>query len=152
MPQHGLLINPVLSGDVISSFCRLFRPRSAYDRKPTPGFKPLTPPSTPVSPCGPAGSTGAHPLGEQASPRIPQTQTQGRPHPGLQPLAANTGAHNQRPLQLHGQSPPFAVPCPPLSQDVNGFSPEHRYAAGEMGQIVRPCFASSRMKRVRIYI
>ncbi|CAL8322566.1 unnamed protein product [Merluccius merluccius] len=111
---------------------------SAYDRKPTPGFKPLTPPPTPVSPCGPAGSTGAHPLGEQASPphpRIPQTQTQGRPHPGLQPLAANTGAHNQRPLQLHGQSPPFAVPCPPLSQDVNGFSPEHRFQR----QMSEPC-------------
>ncbi|KAJ3591798.1 hypothetical protein NHX12_006930, partial [Muraenolepis orangiensis] len=102
---------------------------SAYERKPTVGFKPLTPPSTPVSPCGPAGSTGPQPLGEQASPQHPRvSQTRPRPHPGLQvlqPLAPNPGAHNQRPLQLHGQSPPFAVPCPPLSQDANSFSPEH---------------------------
>ncbi|CAL8387983.1 ETS translocation variant 5a isoform X2 [Gadus morhua] len=114
---------------------------SAYDRKPTPGFKPLTPPSTPVSPCGPTGNTGVHPLSEQASPshpRIPQGQTQSRQHPGLQvqqPLAANHGAHSQRPHQLHGQSPPFAVPCPPHNQDANSFSPEHRFQR----QMSEPC-------------
>ncbi|XP_062312907.1 ETS translocation variant 5a isoform X2 [Osmerus eperlanus] len=108
---------------------------SAYERKPNLGFKPLTPPSTPVSPCIPTNTAGTHPLGEQTPPPLPQvpSQTPGpRPLHG-QPIAAGS-AHNQRPLALHSQSPPFAVPCPPINQDVN-FNPEHRFQR----QMSEPC-------------
>ncbi|XP_056145068.1 ETS translocation variant 5a isoform X2 [Lampris incognitus] len=112
---------------------------SAYDRKPTPGFKPLTPPSTPVSPCGSISTAGPHPLSEQTPPPHPRVtnQTAG-PRPLLvqqHPVTASSGPHNQRPLPVHSQSPPFAVPCPPLSQDVNSFSPEHRFQR----QMSEPC-------------
>ncbi|XP_033843266.1 ETS translocation variant 5a isoform X2 [Periophthalmus magnuspinnatus] len=73
---------------------------SACDRKPTPGFKPLTPPSTPVSPCG-ASNT----LREQTPPT---------PQHGPSPTPRPTQQH---PNQLH--SLPFAVPCTPVTQDAN---------------------------------
>ncbi|XP_061826926.1 ETS translocation variant 5a isoform X1 [Nerophis lumbriciformis] len=100
---------------------------SACDGKSTPTFKPLTPPSTPVSPCGPAG---AHRLSEQSPPRpnvasLPaglrpvHVQRQQHPHP------QSTGPRNQPAHPVH--SPPFAVPCAPIGQDANNFTPEHRF-------------------------
>ncbi|XP_072253636.1 LOW QUALITY PROTEIN: ETS translocation variant 5a [Leuresthes tenuis] len=92
---------------------------SACDRKPTPGFKPLTPPSTPVSPCGAAAAT-------QTPPPHPHVAN---PAPGRRPL-------QQAPQQgLPGHSPPFAVPCAPGSQDASSFSPEHRFQR----QMSEPC-------------
>ncbi|XP_008294101.1 ETS translocation variant 5-like [Stegastes partitus] len=95
---------------------------SACDRKPAAGFKPLTPPSTPVSPCGAA----AHPLSEQTPPPHPHVANQSAgPHQVhvQQPIAAG-GGQNQPGLQVH--SPPFAVPCAPVGQEGSSFTPEHR--------------------------
>ncbi|XP_077946701.1 ETS translocation variant 5a isoform X2 [Gasterosteus aculeatus] len=112
---------------------------SACDRKPTPGFKPLTPPSTPVSPCGPASTAGTRPLGGQAPPPRPHAAN---PTPGprpvrvqqqQQPIAASAGSPEQQAHPLH--SPPFAVPCAPVSQDANSFSQEHRFQR----QMSEPC-------------
>ncbi|KAM6985210.1 ETS translocation variant 5a isoform 2-T2 [Aplochiton taeniatus] len=106
---------------------------SAYERKPPPGFKPLTPPSSPVSPCNTAGK---HPLSEQTPPPHPSISNQTANVQALrvqQPITASPGAHSQRPL--HSQSPPFAVPCPPIGQDGSSFSPEHRFQR----QMSEPC-------------
>ncbi|KAM9343814.1 ETS translocation variant 5a isoform 3-T3 [Pholidichthys leucotaenia] len=92
---------------------------SACDRKPTPGFKPLTPPSTPVSPCGPTGTALPHSLSEQTPP--PPHPHVANPAPGprpvhvQQPLVANVGPSSSQ--RVHNHSPPFAVPCTPISQD-----------------------------------
>ncbi|XP_072301106.1 ETS translocation variant 5a isoform X3 [Eucyclogobius newberryi] len=75
---------------------------SACDRKPSPGFKPLTPPSTPVSPCGTSNT-----LREQ-SPPTHQHGPSPNPRPAQQPP-------NQQALH----SLPFAVPCTPINQDAN---------------------------------
>ncbi|XP_035533142.1 ETS translocation variant 5a isoform X2 [Morone saxatilis] len=111
---------------------------SACDRKPTPGFKPLTPPSTPVSPCGPTSTAGTHPLSEQTPPPHPHvanpTPVQ-RPVHLQQALTVSAGSPNQQVLQGHSHSPPFAVPCAPISQDANTFSPEHRFQR----QMSEPC-------------
>ncbi|XP_017276719.1 ETS translocation variant 5a [Kryptolebias marmoratus] len=86
---------------------------SACDRK----FKPLTPPSTPVSPCGPTQSPPPrHHVTNQSSQLNPLQQ-----------------AANQQALPVH--SPPFAVPCAPVSQDANSFTPEHRFQR----QMSEPC-------------
>ncbi|KAM9448601.1 ETS translocation variant 5-like isoform 2-T2 [Salvelinus alpinus] len=114
---------------------------SAYERKPGLAYKPLTPPSTPVSLCSSTNTPGTHPLSEQTPPpQIPnQNQVLG-PHPlqhGQPGNQAVGSAHSQqRPLSLHSQSPPFAVPCPPshLSQDGT-YSPEHRFQR----QMSEPC-------------
>ncbi|KAF0026923.1 hypothetical protein F2P81_021660 [Scophthalmus maximus] len=95
---------------------------SACDRKPTPGFKPLTPPLTPVSPCGPSGTPGAPPLSAQTPP----------PHPSH---VASPTASSQQAIPGHSHSPPFAVPCAPLGQDANSFTPEHRFQR----QMSEPC-------------
>ncbi|CAM9103074.1 unnamed protein product [Lampetra planeri] len=99
---------------------------SACDRKPTSGFKPLTPPSTPVSPCGPTSTAGTHSLSEQAPPpllNVANPAAVPRPvHVQEQPVTSS-GPPNQRPLH----SPPFAVPCALISQDANNFTPEHRF-------------------------
>ncbi|XP_042337260.1 ETS translocation variant 5-like, partial [Plectropomus leopardus] len=106
---------------------------SACDRKPTPGFKPLTPPSTPVSPCGPTSTAATHPLSEQTPPPHPHVANQTpRPVHIQQPL---TGSPNQQALPVHSHSPPFAVPCAPLNQDANTFTPEHRFQR----QMSEPC-------------
>ncbi|XP_010878010.2 ETS translocation variant 5a isoform X3 [Esox lucius] len=116
---------------------------SAYERKPSVGYKPLTPPSTPASPCSSSNTPGTHPHGVPTPPPHPQipnqNQTQGpRPLTHGQPGNQVVGpAHNQqRPLPLHSQSPPFAVPCPPshLRQDGT-YSPEHRFQR----QMSEPC-------------
>ncbi|XP_070693759.1 ETS translocation variant 5a [Pempheris klunzingeri] len=111
---------------------------SACDRKPTPGFKPLTPPSTPVSPCSPTSTPRAHPLSEQAPPPHPRVSNppQGqRPVHIQQPITSSAGSPNQPALPVHSHSPPFAVPCAPISQDVNSFTPEHRFHR----QMSEPC-------------
>ncbi|XP_024119728.1 ETS translocation variant 5a [Oryzias melastigma] len=88
---------------------------SACDRKPTPGFKPLTPPSTPASPSSVVASPHSH-------PRMPSsTACPLQQHP------------EQRALVAH--SPPFTVPCPPISQDASSFTPEHRFQR----QMSEPC-------------
>lgn len=107
---------------------------SACDRKPTPGFKPLTPPSTPVSPCGPTSTAGAHPLSEQTPPPHPHVANPNlgpRPVHIQQPITASACPPNQQALPVHSHSPPFAVPCAPISQDANNFTPEHRWALRE---------------------
>ncbi|KAI9518805.1 ETS translocation variant 5 [Dissostichus eleginoides] len=98
---------------------------SACDRKPSPGFKPLTPPSTPVSPCGPSSAHTPPPHSHVANPT--------RPVHVQQPITASAGSPNQQALSVH--SPPFAVPCAPISQDANNFSPEHRFQR----QMSEPC-------------
>ncbi|XP_062390339.1 ETS translocation variant 5a isoform X2 [Sardina pilchardus] len=113
---------------------------SAYERKPTAGFKPLTPPSTPVSPCGSATNTpqGSNPLHEPTPPPLVQGPTLAqRPlQQGQAATASATPGHSQRalPLHSHSQSPPFAVPCAPLNHETP-FSPEHRFQR----QLSEPC-------------
>uniref|UniRef100_A0A673BBV0 ETS domain-containing protein n=1 Tax=Sphaeramia orbicularis TaxID=375764 RepID=A0A673BBV0_9TELE len=97
---------------------------SACDRKPTPGFKPLTPPSTPVSPCGPTSTAGTHPLSEQTPPPHPHgaNPTPGpRPVHVQQPITASAGAPNQQALH----SLPFAVPS---------FSTQSRFLTSAAGR------------------
>ncbi|NXX75003.1 ETV5 protein, partial [Urocolius indicus] len=86
----------------------------AYDRKPPAGFKPLTPPATPVSPALP-------------------------PAPAL-PAATHGAAMAPRPLQeQRQQQQPFAVPRPPhppmhmpKMMSDNQYPAEHR-------QLSEPC-------------
>ncbi|KAM4731358.1 ETS translocation variant 5a isoform 2-T3 [Anableps anableps] len=95
---------------------------SACDGKPTPGFKPLTPPSTPVSPCV---------LTSTALTQTPPPHSHvANQTPAQRPLQQPP---NQQTLLVH--SPPFAVPCVPLSQDANSFTPEHRFQR----QMSEPC-------------
>lgn len=111
---------------------------SACDRKPTPGFKPLTPPSTPVSPCGPTSTAVTHPLSEQTPPPHPHVANPNagpRPVHVQQPITASSGSANQQALPVHSHTPPFAVPCAPISQDANTFTPEHRFQR----QMSEPC-------------
>lgn len=95
--------------------------RSACDRKPAAGFKPLTPPSTPVSPCGPGSTAGAQ-TPTPPHPRVANPNTGPRPAHLQQPMTA--GACPPHRQAVH--SPPFAVPCVPVGQDANSFTPEHR--------------------------
>ncbi|KAG5851643.1 hypothetical protein ANANG_G00053810 [Anguilla anguilla] len=108
---------------------------SAYDRKPAMGFKPLTPPSTPVSPCGSAHTPGARPLHEQTPPRPRPRPPDAGPRPLHGQAAIQGAAHNQRTLALHSQTPPFAVPCPPLNHADNAYGAEHRFHR----QLSEPC-------------
>ncbi|XP_052461882.1 ETS translocation variant 5 isoform X1 [Carassius gibelio] len=104
---------------------------SAYERKPT-GFKPLTPPSTPVSPCGPTSALGTRPLHEQTPPSISNTTLGQRLLHGQPSVTKSTPS--QQALPHHGQSPPFAVPCPPLNRDTH-FNNEPRFQR----QLSEPC-------------
>ncbi|KAM8857676.1 ETS translocation variant 5a isoform 1-T1 [Synchiropus picturatus] len=107
---------------------------SACDRKPTPGFKPLTPPSTPVSPCVSTGAAGTHPLSERTPPPHPNVAN---PAAGPRPVHAQqsipSAAAANQPLPVH--SPPFAVPRALIGQDANNFTPEHRFQR----QMSEPC-------------
>ncbi|XP_051762242.1 ETS translocation variant 5a isoform X2 [Ctenopharyngodon idella] len=105
---------------------------SAYERKPTAGFKPLTPPSTPVSPCGSANTLGTRPLHEQTPPPVSNTTLGQRLLHG-QPSMTKTSP-SQTTLTHHSQSPPFAVPCPPLNHDPH-FNNEPRFQR----QLSEPC-------------
>uniref|UniRef100_A0AAY4B533 ETS domain-containing protein n=1 Tax=Denticeps clupeoides TaxID=299321 RepID=A0AAY4B533_9TELE len=91
---------------------------SAYERKPTPGFKPLTPPSTPVSPCASTSTPAMNPMLKH-SPNAPLAQTMG-------PRAMPGSSHNQRALPAHCQSPRFSMLCPNLDHE-GPFSSEHRF-------------------------
>ncbi|XP_006636330.2 ETS translocation variant 5a isoform X1 [Lepisosteus oculatus] len=108
---------------------------SAYDRKPPVGFKPLTPPSTPVSPCGSAHTPVSRSvaLHEQASPPVPAQAQGARPLHGQTPPPGST--HSQRPHPLHSQTPPFAVPRPPVACPEGAYSTEHRFHR----QLSEPC-------------
>ncbi|NXC84499.1 ETV5 protein, partial [Cercotrichas coryphoeus] len=96
----------------------------AYDRKPPAGFKPLTPPATPVSPA-------------QPGPALPPP---GPPVPGAAHGTAHGTAHSAAPaphaLQEQRQQPPFAVPHPPMHMpkmmSENQYPAEHR-------QLSEPC-------------
>lgn len=93
---------------------------SAYERKTSVGFKPLTPPSTPVSPCS---SNNTHPLREQMPPLV-HNSTLGQRSLHGQP-AVTSSALSQRALPLQSQTPPFAVPCPPQGHNAP-YNNEHR--------------------------
>ncbi|NXH17765.1 ETV5 protein, partial [Bucco capensis] len=91
----------------------------AYDRKPTDGFKPLTPPATPVSP--------AH-QGSTLPPVAPAMQA-----------AAHRAAPAPHPLQEQRQQT-FAVPQPPhlhmpKMMSENQYPTEHRLQR----QLSEPC-------------
>ncbi|XP_026865357.2 ETS translocation variant 5a isoform X3 [Electrophorus electricus] len=105
---------------------------SAYERKPSAGFKPLTPPSTPVSPCSSSNTPGTCPVLEQTPPPVP-IPTLGQRSLHGQPAVTNS-THNQRATALNSQTPPFAVPCPPLNHEVP-FNSEHRFQR----QLSEPC-------------
>lgn len=95
--------------------CSHFPQYSAYERKPTAGFKPLTPPSTPVSPCGSANTLGTRPLHEQSPPPVSNTTLGQRLLHGQSSMTKTSPS--QTTLPHHSQSPPFAVPCPPLNRE-----------------------------------
>lgn len=115
--------SPSIIRGVLTTCCFIY---SACDRKPTSGFKPETPPSTPVSPCGPTSTAGTHPLSERIPP--PQLHvanpTPGR-HPvhSRQPIRGGAGSPEQ-PVQ--GHSPPFVVPCASINQHASTLASEHR--------------------------
>lgn len=90
---------------------------SAYDRKPYGFNKPLASPPTPVSPCNSTHNPGTHPLQRRVTPPV-HTQTQGLP--------AVTNHTHQR-IQSRIQSPPFAVPRPPVSHPDVAYNADHRY-------------------------
>ncbi|NXS71334.1 ETV5 protein, partial [Pandion haliaetus] len=91
----------------------------AYDRKPTAGFKPLTPPATPVSPA------------RQGSALLPP------PAPAVQ-AAAHGVAPAPHPLQEQRQQT-FAVPRPPHPpMHMPKMMSENQYPA-EHRQLSEPC-------------
>ncbi|XP_062862125.1 ETS translocation variant 5a [Trichomycterus rosablanca] len=102
---------------------------SAYERKHPVGFKPLTPPSTPVSPCI---SATTHPMHKQTPPLLHNPAIGQRTIHG-QPGMTNSNL-NQRAIPLPSQTPPFAVPCPPLNHNTP-FNNEHRFQR----QLSEPC-------------
>ncbi|KAJ8350209.1 hypothetical protein SKAU_G00253390 [Synaphobranchus kaupii] len=99
---------------------------SAYDVKPAIGFKPLTPPSTPVLTPGPAHVTNMHPLQDQAPPA------------GLAQPLAPCPLHRQTdaPTSGNSQTTAFAVPCPPPCL-AKAYGSEHRFHR----QLSEPCLA-----------
>lgn len=106
--------------------CLFYFIYSACDRKPTAGYKPETPPSTPVSPCGPTSTVGTHPLSERIPPPHPHVAN---PAPGRhpvhlrQPIRGGAGSPEQ-PVQ--GHSPPFVVSCASINQHASILTSEHR--------------------------
>ncbi|XP_021334288.1 ETS translocation variant 5a isoform X2 [Danio rerio] len=105
---------------------------SAYERKPSTGFKPLTPPSTPVSPCVPSNALATRPLHEQTPPPVSNTALGQRLLHGQPTMTKSTP--NQTCVPHHSQSPPFVVPCPPLNRETH-FSNEPRFQR----QLSEPC-------------
>ncbi|NXI63787.1 ETV5 protein, partial [Anseranas semipalmata] len=100
----------------------------AYDRKPPAGFKPLTPPATPVSPAQPGSSLPA-PAVQAAAHGTPAT-----------PLRSTAPALH--PLQEQRQQQTFAVPRPPhppmhmpKMMSENQYPAEHRFQR----QMSEPC-------------
>ncbi|NXY38738.1 ETV5 protein, partial [Pomatorhinus ruficollis] len=97
----------------------------AYDRKPPAGFKPLTPPATPVSPAHPGAAL------PPPAPAVPAGAAHGAAHG-----AAPAPHALQEPRQQQQQQPPFAVPRPPMHMpkmmSENQYPAEHR-------QLSEPC-------------
>ncbi|XP_017336974.1 ETS translocation variant 5b isoform X2 [Ictalurus punctatus] len=100
---------------------------SAYDGKPFAFSKPMTSPPTPVSPCNSTHNPGTHPLQKRVTPPV-HTQTQGLP-----PVTGHT--HQRIQSTVHSQSPPFAVPCPPVSHPDASYNADHRFHR----QLSDPC-------------
>ncbi|XP_060774145.1 ETS translocation variant 5b isoform X3 [Neoarius graeffei] len=100
---------------------------SAYDRKPFGFSKPLTSPPTPVSPCNSTHNPGTHALQKRVTPPV-HTPTQGLPA---------VTSHTPQRIQstVHSQSPPFAVPRPPVSHPDASYSADHRFHR----QLSEPC-------------
>ncbi|XP_077473433.1 ETS translocation variant 5a isoform X2 [Stigmatopora argus] len=105
---------------------------SACNKKSTPGFKPLTPPSTPVSPCGSASTVGARTYNEPTPSPCTNGASLNRearmahvPQQQQQLLVQGAASHNQPPQSVH--SPPYAVHCALIGQDANNFTPEHKF-------------------------
>ncbi|XP_041120293.1 ETS translocation variant 5-like isoform X2 [Polyodon spathula] len=108
----------------------LYSYSSAYDRKPPAGFKPQTPPSTPVSPCSSSNTPGTPSLHGQTPP----------PVPAHNPLQEQTlpPACPQRTHPLHTQTLPFAVPHPSLTHTEGQYGSEHRFQR-QMSEPCLPC-------------
>lgn len=110
-------------GGVLTVCCLIC---SACDRKPASGFKPETPPSTPVSPRGPTSTAGTHPLSERIPPPHPHVAN---PSPGRRPVhlrqpTQGSAGSPEQPVQ--GHSPPFVVPCASINQHASTLTSEHR--------------------------
>lgn len=119
---------------------------SAFDRKPFSFNKPLTPPSTPASPFGSSTSTATHHVQKRAMPPA-QTQTQGLP---LLPVHnhSSTPPHQTAQTPLHSQSPPFAVPCPPVNHPDASYSTDHRYEYMTSCNLLLGCFSLRHIKAI----
>ncbi|XP_053353610.1 ETS translocation variant 5b isoform X1 [Clarias gariepinus] len=99
---------------------------SAYEQKPFGFSKPSASPPTPVSPCNSSHNPGAHALQKRVTPPV-HTQTRGLP--------AVTGHTHQRiHSTVHSQSPPFAVPRPPVGHPDISYA-DHRFHR----QLSEPC-------------
>uniref|UniRef100_A0A8B9HKU8 ETS variant transcription factor 5b n=1 Tax=Astyanax mexicanus TaxID=7994 RepID=A0A8B9HKU8_ASTMX len=107
---------------------------SAYDRKPFGFNKSLTSPSTPVSPCDSSHNTGPHPLQKRVPQSSVSSHTQGLP--ALSVHAHNPSQnHHRTQTPVHSQSPPFAVPHPPVGNADASYSTDHRFHR----QLSEPC-------------
>ncbi|XP_067843946.1 ETS translocation variant 5-like [Heptranchias perlo] len=102
---------------------------SAYDRKPPAGFKPLTPPATPVSPV------------HQNSP-LPHLPPPAVPASAHGPTSSPVQASVPAPAPQQQQQQTFAVPRPPqpplqMPQTLteSQYAPEHRFQR----QMSEPC-------------
>ncbi|XP_026860542.2 ETS translocation variant 5b isoform X1 [Electrophorus electricus] len=112
---------------------------SAYDRKSLGFNRPLTPPSTPVSPCDPSHNTQSHPLQRRTTPPV-HARTQRLPAlPGHTHTCLNQ-PYERTQTSVHRQSPPFAMPRPPVSNPDAPYSTDHRFHR----QLSEPCLLSPR--------
>ncbi|XP_007234619.2 ETS translocation variant 5b isoform X1 [Astyanax mexicanus] len=110
---------------------------SAYDRKPFGFNKSLTSPSTPVSPCDSSHNTGPHPLQKRVPQSSVSSHTQGLPALVHASVHAHNPSQNHHRTQtpVHSQSPPFAVPHPPVRNADASYSTDHRFHR----QLSEPC-------------
>lgn len=93
-------------------------PCSAYDRKPPAGFKPLTPPATPVSPTQPGSSLPAPAVQAAAhgAPAAPLRSAVPAPRP----------LHEQRQQTFAVPRPPHQPMHMPKMMSENQYPAEHR--------------------------
>ncbi|KAJ8415090.1 hypothetical protein AAFF_G00007880 [Aldrovandia affinis] len=108
---------------------------SAYDTKPAVGFKPSTPPSTPISTLGCAHTADTHPLQDQVPPTGPAQTLAPHPLPGQ--IATPSSGNGQLALSLNSRTQPFVVPCRPPSRPATAYSSEHRFHR----QLSEPCLS-----------
>ncbi|XP_068548136.1 ETS translocation variant 5 isoform X1 [Anas acuta] len=99
----------------------------AYDRKPPAGFKPLTPPATPVSPTQPGSSLPAPAVQAAAhgTPAAPLRSAVPAPRP----------LHEQRQQTFAVPRPPHQPMHMPKMMSENQFPAEHRFQR----QMSEPC-------------